>query len=101
MRIGPPSLPPTMPHHVMKAYGVTAPGRPAAVRGADSAARVGGEAPGGRGSRLVAGVVRGGIDFSGAEPQPSGASLRFYRHPASANAAATALEAGRVLDLEA
>jgi len=99
MRIGPASLPPTMPHHVMKAYGVDA---PATIRPTSSVAWAGanGAAAGERASRLVAGVVRGGIDFSGAEPQPSGESLKFYRHPASANAAATALEAGRVLDVE-
>ena len=50
--------------------------------------------------RLVAATVPGGIDFSGAEPMPTDASLPMYRHPADRNAAATTLTAGRRIDIE-
>ncbi len=36
-----------------------------------------------------------------ASPQTPASSLPFYRHPADRNAAATAIHAGRTLDLEA
>ncbi len=49
--------------------------------------------------RLVAGIVPGGIDFSGDSPQPRRASLPLYRHPADRNAAATGVELGRSVDL--
>ncbi|MFG0252248.1 MAG: hypothetical protein ACF8NJ_05175 [Phycisphaerales bacterium JB038] len=49
--------------------------------------------------RIVAGVVPGGIDFSGETPQPSAGTLPLYRHPAERNAAATGVELGRTIDL--
>jgi len=94
--------PPTIPHHVAKAYGV----RPAAaspVRAPETAARVAPAADESRPAalgRLVAGGVPGGIDFAGAEPRPSAPAHQLYRHPADRNAAATALTAGRTLDVE-
>jgi hypothetical protein len=48
---------------------------------------------------LLAGQVPGRVDF--AAPSPTGPGLPFYRHPADRNAAATAVTAGRTLDLEA
>lgn len=50
-------------------------------------------------ARLVAGTVPGRVDFSGDVPQPGRASLSLYRHPADRNAAATGVQAGRVLDV--
>ena len=51
-------------------------------------------------SRLIAGVVPGGIDFSQETPQPTDrASIPFYRHPSDRNAAATALKIGRSIDV--
>jgi len=51
-------------------------------------------------SRLLAGVVPGGIDFSQETPQPTNtASLPLYRHPADRNAAATAIQIGRSIDV--
>lgn len=51
-------------------------------------------------SRLIAGVVPGGIDFSGETPLPTDrASIPFYRHPADRNAAATDVSRGRRLDV--
>lgn len=51
-------------------------------------------------SRLVAGVVPGRVDFSGDTPQPSGSeALPMYRRPADRNAAATGVQAGRLIDV--
>jgi hypothetical protein len=93
--------PPTIPHHVARAYGVK-PAAASPVRAPETAARV---APAGDDSpaalrKLVAGGVPGGIDFSGREPAPGAPSHHLYRHPADRNAAATALTAGRTLDVE-
>lgn len=50
--------------------------------------------------RLVAGVVPGGIDFSGDTAQPSASgALPMYRRPADKNAAATSVAAGRIIDV--
>lgn len=95
--------PPTMPHHLAKAYGVSPVAKASPVRASEAAARVGvQQAAGGSEAirKLVAGVVPGGIDFSSAEPTPSAPAMAFYRHPADQNAAATGVLAGRVLDLE-
>lgn len=51
-------------------------------------------------SRLVAGVVPGRVDFTGDTPQPSGSeALPLYRRPAERNAAATGVQAGRLIDV--
>ena len=51
-------------------------------------------------SRLIAGVVPGGIDFSGETPVPGESSaIPFYRHPADQNAAATNIQIGRSIDV--
>lgn len=95
--------PPTMPHHLAKAYGVPPVAKASLVRAPEAAARVGvQQAPGEAAAlkKLIAGVVPGGIDFSSAEPAPSAPTMAFYRHPADQNAAATGVQAGRVLDLE-
>jgi len=95
--------PPTIPHHLMKAYGVAPAAKPAPVRSTEAIARVGaadqhstGEAV----KKLIAGVVPGGVDFSGEEPMPSAPQMAMYRHPADKNAAATSVHAGRMLDIE-
>ncbi|MEK6700773.1 MAG: hypothetical protein AABZ53_00790 [Planctomycetota bacterium] len=57
---------------------------------------------------LVAGSVKP-VPFVGAEPAskpaavpaPTGDALPLYRHPADKNAAATAVHAGRVIDVRA
>ncbi len=89
--------PPTMPHHVAKAYGVTP---PSTVRPPQSITPSEGRPSGETVKKLVAGVVPGGIDFSGAEATPSVPSMKFYRHPADQNAAATSAQAGRVIDID-
>jgi len=102
MRIGHP----TNPFHIARAYGVNAPTearieapRPAqAVRRDVDAAE--GRTPSGV-DRLVGAVVPGAIDFRGPEPKPSEPALPMYRRPADLNAAATSVQAGRVIDLRA
>lgn len=100
-------IPPSIPFHVGRAYGVSS---PTLQRGQLTVMPARGETPQLRQAaprlpsetvaRLVAARVSGGIDFSTATPTPSApsAALAFYRHPADKNAAATALTAGRVLD---
>lgn len=49
---------------------------------------------------LVATKVAAGIDFQ-APPQSPHAPLAMYRHPADKNAATTAVNAGRLIDVNA
>lgn len=101
------TIPPSIPFHVARAYGValvarTAPAqRPAAPvapatpvqTSVDHAASL-------RLARLIAATVPGGIDFSSAEPTPTASNaLPMYRHPYDRNAAATGVHAGRVIDV--
>lgn len=92
-------IPPTLPFHISRAYGVPAPVRPVqpaapvlsqqmhdAVRVSPAVAR------------LVAGAVPGGVGFEAGTPRPTGSALPFYRHPADANAAATSINLGRFID---
>ena len=54
-------------------------------------------------SRMVAATVPGRVDFFADASDPSASSalaLPMYRHPADRNAAATGVNAGRVLDVE-
>lgn len=95
-----------LPFHIAKAYApnATRPAAPKAPENIEPAARIGqtnptpGVAPP-NAARLVAGVVPGNIDFSGAEPAPAPAALPFYNHPADTNAAATAIRIGRSIDV--
>lgn len=50
-------------------------------------------------SALVAARVPGQIDFSASGQPVAAGALPLYRHPADKNAAATALSAGRSLDV--
>lgn len=94
-----------LPFKLASAYGVQAP-RPVQptqpVGRTEQARTVGGDTSANvsRITQLVAGVVPGKVDFSGDEPRQDN-SLALYRHPADANAAATGVSAGRVVDLEA
>ena len=92
---------PTSTFHISRAYGTPAPMRVRPIDGPPTIAKVGMEATtrGDGAGRLVAAVVRGRIDFSGAEPVQDGSALAMYRHPADKNAAATAVSAGRMLDV--
>ena len=88
---------PTNPYHLSRAYGVQAPAAISPVTGARPD-----RLPSGA-ERLVAGVVPGGVDFGAGgigDAKPSGAALPMYRHPADKNAAATAVNIGRRLDVQ-
>jgi hypothetical protein len=116
-------IPPTLPFHLAKAYGV----RPAAKPTDRPAITVTPVAPGvdrvdgvrapadtadlattrkaeAIRQRLVAGVVPGGVAFENGTarataPTPErAAAIPFYRHPADKNAAATAIDLGARLD---
>lgn len=54
---------------------------------------------GGPRSGMIAASVPGPVDFAADAPSGS-AGLPMYRHPADRNAAATAVDAGRCLDVE-
>jgi hypothetical protein len=50
---------------------------------------------------MVAGAVAGKVSFAGAEAAHDSAAIAMYRHPADKNAAATAVSAGRLIDVTA
>ena len=95
-----PVIPASIPFHVAKAYGLV---KTPPVRAAQMSQRLDANAqqPSANVRRLVAGVVPGGIDFSGDQAQPTSGPLQMYTHPADRNAAATGVQSGRVLDIEA
>ena len=94
--------PPSIPFHLARAYGVEPARRVDAPAPIVEAKPADGRSRTPRGAeRLVAAVVPGGIDFDApAGPRPTGgASIPMYRHPADRNAAATGVDAGRVIDV--
>lgn len=105
------NIPPTFPFRVAQAYGVNpaaqvqrvSPQATSGVQRTQAAEGVAPSAPAQRlspaGRALVAGVVPGGVDFSGDAPRPTQGALAMYRHPADKNAAATAVNVGRALDV--
>lgn len=105
MRIDGNNISPTNPYHIARAYGLNAlsqsrsqsPGA-ASVAETKANARPAHVEPSAA-QRLVAAVVPGRVDFSGSAPQPGGAPLAFYRHPADRNAAAVNVQIGRSLDV--
>ena len=101
-------VPPTNPYHISRAYGLRGTGGSAATGPTTASSPVDGSSdstfapqrPDGI-SKLVAGVVPGGVDFrEGGEARPSSDTLPLYRHPADKNAAATAVDVGRRLDVK-
>ncbi|MFN0133147.1 MAG: hypothetical protein ACKVW3_11570 [Phycisphaerales bacterium] len=95
------TIEPTLPFHLARAYGVQPPVRPSPVvttvpRTTAIADSVSKPDVASVRERLVAAVVPGRVDFSGTEPAQS---MSFYRHPADRNAAATGVQAGRVIDV--
>lgn len=88
---------PTNPVHIARAYQTLPPKGPAP----QSSDPIAGSIKPAPSSRIVAATVPGRVNFSGAEPAPSGPALAFYRHPADKNAAATSISAGRTLDIQA
>ena len=110
------AIPPSLPFRLAAAYGARdISARPAAAdTGARSQPRVlldrdtvelsssrgaGIQSPGAR--RLVAAAVNVPVDFNipGASAPAARESLAMYRHPADKNAAATAVNVGRQIDL--
>ncbi len=96
---------PTNPFHISRAYQVPGATRSALVTPAEALKQA--AQPGGTNSltntatrRIVAGMVPGKIDFSGPTPTQTTSAIPMYRHPADKNAAATAVDAGRVIDVE-
>ena len=91
---------PTNPFHLARAYGVAgaAPVRPVGSPGVEHAAPM---RPALAASRLVAGIVPGGVSFDAPPEQgaSAGRSLELYRRPADRNTAATGVGLGRVIDV--
>jgi hypothetical protein len=106
-----PSIPPTIPFHVARAYGVRPPAQISRAaegdRRIDAGSQVSGASDGpaaklpSAAQRLVGATVAGRVDFSGDRPAQvtGGPSLAMYTHPADKNAAATAVSLGRSLDV--
>lgn len=104
MKIGP-----SIPFHALKAYGASAPAATSepVSSGLDRAElssrpiAASSQRPATNAARLIAAVVPGRIDFSGDTPvqkRPTD-SLAMYQRPADKNAAATAVYAGRMIDV--
>ena len=101
----------SIPIHIARAYGVTpgnrpiktspSPGPQSTIGPSDPTLQP--NTPLSPTSRLVAARVPGGIDFLEGTPQParSPQAIAMYAHPADRNAAATAVNAGRLIDLTA
>ncbi len=106
---------PTNPYHISQAYGVSLPN---GLRVRPMQAPTHAPAPGGLDladtfqqtqgahsehnvARVVAARVPGAVDFSPELSRNNATPIPFYRHPADTNAAATAIDAGRVIDVNA
>jgi hypothetical protein len=103
------TIEPTNPFHIARAYQLSSTARSTGNNATMHTARV--ERTPAAGSvtprmnvnarRLVAGSVPGKIDFSGSTPTPSTSAIPMYRNPAEKNAAATGVNAGRMIDVNA
>lgn len=92
---------PTNPFHIARAYQVQPPRATQPVAPVTPPADpVAGSIKPDPTTRIVAATVPGRINFANAEPSHDSAAIPFYRHPADKNAAATALTAGRTLDVQ-
>ncbi len=96
-----PVVPSSIPFHVAKAYGLVKSPQVRAVQMSQRLEAVGNRQPAANFRSLVAGVVPGGIDFSGDRARPTDAALPMYNRPADRNAAATGVQLGRILDIRA
>jgi hypothetical protein len=88
--------------HIAQAYGLKP--MPPTRRAPNSSTSIPQSAPAASpkpGARLVAAPVPGRVNFSGAAPAPDASSFAMYAHPADKNAAATAVSAGRLIDVTA
>lgn len=102
--------PDTTPVHIARAYGLNtrhagAPSSPNRAHAPDVTHRddvvdMRNQARAETASDLVAAQVEKPVDFAQPRPAaPAGNAIPFYRHPADKNAAATSIEAGRVIDV--
>ncbi len=96
-------IPPTNPFHISRAYQVQPPkaAAPVTANANPVAGAIKPQVLPQPASRIVAAIVPGRVSFAGDQPQPQAAAIAFYRHPADKNAAATAIDAGRNLDIQA
>lgn len=86
------------PFHIARAYQAASAPR-AAIAPAPAPAEA--SARSGSVQRLISGVVPGRISFDGVQPSQTSGVLAMYRHPTDKNTAATAVQAGRLLDTTA
>lgn len=108
MRIDTTLHPPSNPYHIARAYGVASPATAktasaSPVRQVPQAAAADPSADVRTptvAERLIAATVPGGVAFdAGGSATATGGTLSMYRHPADKNAAATAVNVGRRLDV--
>lgn len=97
------SIPPSIPFKLANAYGV----QPIRVKpiaqppAAQAAAPANSQTKPQRGAdSLLAGSTGTSINFDAQQTPPEPGKLAFYRHPADTNAAATAIDLGRSLDVQ-
>jgi hypothetical protein len=108
MALGPVSS--SIPFNLARAYGIAAAPPVAAVSPATQTrplGRIGAPDPQPQApvrsdaiSQLVAAIVPGKVDFSGAAPAQRSGSLPFYSRPGEQNEAAVNIRLGRSLDIE-
>jgi hypothetical protein len=102
-----PAAAPTNPYHISRAYQTAVPGA-SLGRNITAAQRLAAPIQPGpvnqltnlAARRIIAGFVPGKVDFSGDTPAPSQGPIAMYRHPADKNAAATAVDAGKMIDVK-
>lgn len=99
---------PTNPFHISRAYQTATPGAVLGLNVTPAQRLAAPVQPGPvnqltnlSARRIVAGIVPGKVDFSGAAPAPASPAIPLYRHPADKNAAATAVNAGKTIDIQA
>ncbi len=83
----------SIPFHIARAYGIQAAPKAAPVQATPAVERTSENT-----RRLIGGVVPGKVGFAGGEAIVEGA-FAMYRHPADKNAAATSVNAGRMVDV--
>lgn len=98
---------PTNPYHISRAYQTAIPGA-SLGQNITAAHRIAAPVQPGpvnqltnlAARRIIAGFVPGKVDFSSDTPAPSQGPIAMYRHPADKNAAATGVNAGKVIDVK-
>jgi hypothetical protein len=95
---------PSNPFHIARAYALqtarVAPAGSARPVKVEPIAAIRPQHPQESAKAMIAASVPGGVSFADPAPALGGPSLPLYRHPADKNAAATAIDAGRMLDVQ-